>query len=155
MQSEKEAVKNAGEEAKELFHADSDIENNQKLDTLSMYVPSGLNVVKEEENNIILKDGDQTYIVFYNKLEGSKSKQSYNAAKAKSDEALLLDSFSDKKKFGYIRIMPANDDDQYELQTGIGGVKITTHTPKRTLQSDAESMMKMARSIALSNNQSE
>ncbi|RYG71549.1 hypothetical protein EU245_13820 [Lentibacillus lipolyticus] len=153
MQSEEEAIQHAEETAEKLFHADDAVEANKELDTFSMYVPAGLEVDKEELSNVILKDGNQTYIVFYNNLEGPKSKLSYKAA-AKEDKALLLERFKDKNKFGYIRIMPADKEDKYELQLGVGGVKITTYTPKKSLESDAEEMMKMARSIALENNKS-
>ncbi|TRM12986.1 hypothetical protein FH966_15420 [Lentibacillus cibarius] len=151
--SEKEAVQNAGDTAKELFQEDHTMDTNHELDTFAIYVPRGLDVSKEEESNVILKDGNQTYIVFYNELEGPKSKLSYHTAAAKKDEALLLKAFKDKNKFGYIRIMPPNENDRYELQIGVGGVKITTNTPKRKLDSDADAMMKMARSIALENSE--
>ncbi|MFD2761885.1 hypothetical protein [Lentibacillus juripiscarius] len=154
IQSEEEAIQHAGEAAEKQFHADDAAEANQELDILSMYVPAGLEVDKEEASNIILKDGSQTYIVFYNELEGPKSKLSYKAAAAKEDEALLLETFEDKDKFGYIRIMPADEEDKYELQLGVGGVKITTYTPKSSMEDDAEAMMKMSRSIAFENRES-
>ncbi|MBP1947839.1 hypothetical protein [Virgibacillus litoralis] len=149
MQTEEEAIKDAKESAKKIFNSDEKIETNHKLDSFSMYLPNSLEVKEEDENNVILKDGDQTFIVFYNNLEDPLSKLSYNSAAAKSDKALLLETFEDKNKFGYMRIIPHNQEEDYELQIGVGGVKITTYTSRRNLSDDSEELMKIAQSIAL------
>lgn len=149
--SEEEAVKNAEEAAEKVFHADNQIETNEQLDAFSTYLPSGMEVVEEDASNIILEDSDQTYIVFYNNLEEPLSELGYESAEVERDEALLLEAFEDEEKFGYIRILPDEEEDNYELQAGIGGVKITTYTSKSGLENNTETIMKMARSIVMEN----
>lgn len=148
MQTEEEAIKDAKESAKKIFNSDEKIETNHKLDSFSMYLPNSLEVEEEDGNNVILKDGDQTYIVFYNNLEDPLSKLSYKSAASKSGDALLLETFKDQNKFGYIRILPHSEDD-YELQIGVGGAKITTYTSRGNLDNDSEELMKIAESIAV------
>ncbi|WP_404453695.1 hypothetical protein LG329_04090 [Virgibacillus necropolis] len=145
LKSEKEALKDTEEAAKQTFNSSEDIETNKKLENFSLYLPEDLSVKEATASNVILKNGDQTYIVFYNKLEGPTSKLNYKSAQR--DEALLIKSFEDPEKFGYIRVL-SSEDDKYELQVGIGGVKITTYTDKSSMDEDGKNLMKIARSIA-------
>jgi len=153
MQSEDEAVKSTEETAEKVFNAEKAIETNQELDAFSMYLPKGFEIIEEDASNVIIEDGEQTYIVFYNNLENPLSTLNYESTAAKKDQALLFESFDDTNKFGYTRILP-DDEEHYELQAGIGGVKITTYTSKSDMESDAEKMMKIARSIVVDNQDS-
>ena len=140
VKSEAEVVKDAKETTENIFHMEEVIEPNQTLKFLSLYLPERLDVTDEDESNIILKDGGQTYILFNNNLENKKSELNYQSAQ--HPDALLLESFQDADRFGYIRIMPQQDEN-YEMQVGIGGIKITTYTSKGKLNSDAEDLMKI------------
>ncbi|MFD1362294.1 hypothetical protein [Lentibacillus salinarum] len=149
--TEEEAIASTEKAAGETFHADDSLETNEALDAFSIYLPAGMEVVEEDASNVILEDGNQTYIVFYNNLESPLSELSYESAASKGDEALLLETFEDREKFGYIQVIPDDDEGDYELQTGIGGVKITTYSSISGLEDDSELMMKMARSIVMEN----
>src|SRR5699024_10384821 len=106
-------------------------QSNYQGEEYSFYLPDELVVEEEDANNIILtNDAGQTFIVFYNALEGPTSMVYYQAAKDSS--ALLYESFSTEDVFGYIRIMSDQDrKNSYELQIGVGGVKLTTYTKQR------------------------
>lgn len=147
-QSQEEAIDDARKTAKTVFNSNKPMETNHKVKGFSFFLPDRMEVKEAGKSNVILKDGDQTYIVFHNSLEDPTSKLSYKAAK--TDSALLLESFKDNNKFGYIRIL-AHEEDNYELQVGVGGVKITTYTTKDRLDNDSKSLMKVARSISTSN----
>lgn len=149
MQSEEEAIKDAKKYAENVFNSNEKVETNHTLDSFSMFLPENLEVAEEDMSNVVLKDGDQTYIVFYNSLEDPLSKLSYKVAATKSKDSLLLETFEDPKKFGYMRILPHKDENKYELQVGVGGVKITTYTTKGNLDNDSKEIMKIARSIVL------
>lgn len=142
--SEAESIEDASIIAEDVFTSNSKIENNYETDEFSLYVPNQWDVTEEASNNIILSKGDQTLIVFYNMLESPTSKLNYN--NAQNDQAILLETFEDDKKFGYIRIMPENEE-EYEMQIGVGGAKITTYTTKRDMNEDAEELMVIAKSI--------
>ncbi|MGY0694755.1 hypothetical protein ACW2QC_18570 [Virgibacillus sp. FSP13] len=145
--SEEDAINDAKKAAQQAFRAEKmEIIPNQQLNNFSLYVPGHLEVDEESKSNVILKDGDQTYIVFYNNLEDLNSQLNFQSVQR--DDALLNESFEDDDKFGYIHVLP-DEGDGYEMQVGIGGIKITTYTSKEKMDSDAMELMKMARSISI------
>ncbi|MEC5421890.1 hypothetical protein QGM71_00090 [Virgibacillus sp. C22-A2] len=150
--SEEEALIDAKKMAEDIFVNNEPIETNYELNNMAFYLPGSVEVTDEVDSNIILSDSDRTYIVFYNKIENPLSKLNYSTAQ--SPNALLLESFSNDKKFGYIRILP-DEEREYELQVGVGGVKVTTFTTKMKMDDDARELMKVARSIAVQQNESQ
>lgn len=145
LKSEENAIMDAKETAKQAFEDQTPIEANDEVNEQPLYLPANLEVQSGDETNLILEDGDQTFIVFHNINEDNKSELNYHAAQMK--EALALESFDDEEKFGYIRIL-ADEGEGYELQVGVGGVKITAYTTKGKLHQDALEMMKMAKFIS-------
>ncbi|MFQ3542460.1 hypothetical protein Q7A53_00105 [Halobacillus rhizosphaerae] len=144
--SEKEIVQHTRESAQQAFKAQTPTANI-KSGTISMYLPSAVKVEEQDANNIILSKGDkQTFIVFYNSMEDESSQLNYQSARQKENR-LLLKSFKDEDRFGYVRVMPVNKQSKYELQVGQGGVKITTYSKKDELEDNAALMMNIAKSI--------
>ncbi|WP_284139868.1 MULTISPECIES: hypothetical protein [unclassified Virgibacillus] len=147
--SEKTIIQDARKIAERTFkNAANEGENSEKAD-LPFYLPKGFHVTEQDKNNIILENKEQTFLIFNNGLESADSELNYTAA-ARNEDALLIESFQDKEKFGYIRIVP-DEENHYELQVGVGGVKITTFTPKTNLENDARELMKIALSLAFQN----
>ncbi len=146
-QSEEDALKDAENNAEEAFNKENAPQPNYTgEDSFAFYLPESLKVVDEDASNVILEDEDHTYIVFYNNLEDPTS--TLNFESAKDSEAVVYQSFKDEKKFGYIRIMSSGEE-QYEIQIGVGGAKITTMTSKEDLDDQADMLMRIARSIAI------
>jgi len=143
-QSEEEALNNAIRSAESVFSSKEDMEQNEQTNHFEFYLPEGLEIEEESKNNIILSDGNEHYIVFYNNLESPDSRLNYESAK--DSKALVYESFEDDNKFGYLQITPGTDKN-YQVQAGIGGVKITTYTAKNDLEDTARELMKIARSI--------
>lgn len=148
MQSEEESVENVLEIAEDTFESEELNDPNQELEHTSIYIPDKFQLESEDASNIILKEKEQTYIVFYNSLEPATSE--IGADSSRNKEALLFETFEDEKKFGYIRLMPEIDK-KYEMVVGIGGVKITTHTTKKDMEQDAEEMMHISKSLVNKN----
>ncbi|SDN03625.1 hypothetical protein [Sediminibacillus halophilus] len=121
-------------------------ETNNELDGLAVYIPDNLEIAENTNNNLILEDGEQTYILFYNRFEPAISEINYQEAEEAKDNA-LLESFKEKDRFGYLKISEP-EGRKYELQVGTGSVKVTTLTTKNQLEKDAQMMMKMARSVS-------
>jgi hypothetical protein len=143
-QSEDKVIKNAGEAAQTVFNTEDIPVENYQGEYFSFYLPEDMEAKEVDANNAVLQQGSQMFIVFYNPLETNKSDLNYNAAQSK--DAVLLQSFKDDEKFGYIRILP-DKKDQYELQVGVGGVKVTTYTERSEIIEDAKGLMKIAISI--------
>ncbi|MFG6121204.1 MULTISPECIES: hypothetical protein [Thalassobacillus] len=144
--SEEDAIADTRETAETSFNQ-NEMETNHEADSFSLYLPESMKVSEESQSNLILKEGEQTFILFYNPKEERTSKLNYEAASEK-DEHLLLESFEDEDRFGYVRVLPANEEEEYELQVGVGGVKVTTFSKKESIKKDTEKMMKIANSIA-------
>jgi len=144
MQTEEDALDSAIKSAERTFYSNEEVKTNEQTTTFDFYLPSSLSIEEESENNVILSDGNQHYIIFYNDLESPKSKINYKSAK--DSDSLAYESFEDEERFGYLQVI-AGTDENYQIQAGIGGVKITTYTSKKDMAGKAEELMKIARSI--------
>ncbi|WP_112181672.1 MULTISPECIES: hypothetical protein [Paraliobacillus] len=145
--TEDEALELTESAARTVFE-DNIIEPNNTLDNFSLYLPSDYEIIEESQSNLLLESDDQTFILFYNALEDTTSELNYQAAEANGNNA-LLQSFEDEERFAFVRV--SEREDQYELQVGVGGVKVTTQTSIRQLEDDTIEMMQMATSIAYTN----
>ncbi|OZU89678.1 hypothetical protein CIL03_00625 [Virgibacillus indicus] len=145
MKSEEDAIADALAITEDTFKSETAAEANFEHYGESFYLPDKLEVESKDKSNLVLTDGDQTYIIFYNKNEGALSELNFNAVQ--NSNALLLESFNDGEKFGYVSVLP-DEGEGYQLQIGIGGAKITTYTDKGKMDDDAKELMKIAKSIA-------
>ncbi|WP_047985132.1 hypothetical protein [Ornithinibacillus californiensis] len=143
--SEESVMIQAGVTAEKTFFSEDIPEDNYQGEHFTFYLPNPMEVEEVDNFNAIIEYGDQTLIVFYNTLEDDLSQLNFNAAK--TDDAVLLETFTDDEKFGYIRLLPEGKDEEYEIQVGVGGVKVTTYTTKGEVITDSENLMKMALSI--------
>ncbi|MGD6879150.1 hypothetical protein [Bacillus infantis] len=75
-QEEQKAAKKAAETAFTQKPKDANNENEE----IDYYLPFGVEVEEESPNNLILKNGSKTYILFYNQNEGKGSKVVYESA---------------------------------------------------------------------------
>lgn len=145
--TEEKAIQKAKAAALDAFQ-NKEVPYTKELEEISLYLPESMEIISNSENNLILREDEQNFILFYNPFETLDSETFYKVAKEAKD-IKLIDSFSKGDRFGYIRVIPL-DDDTYELQVGVGGVKMTTETSKRDLKKDARDMMKIVQSIAFS-----
>ncbi|PLR98181.1 hypothetical protein [Bacillus sp. T33-2] len=141
--SGEEKQKSASDAVQAAFKSKPKDANNSYKD-IDYYLPFGVEVEKESPNNIILKNGKKTYILFYNQHEQKDSEVVYQSTVKQRPEWDFEDTYKNDGKFGYM-LMKKADNDAYELVVGIGGVKLTTET--KSLQSDAAAMMEIAKSV--------
>ncbi|MGP4041542.1 hypothetical protein ACTWP4_16800 [Gracilibacillus sp. D59] len=139
-----EVLSEAIDVAEQQFKQESK-EQNKQVDNFSLYLPEGFEVEEQTVNNLILTKGEKKYIIFYNALESQTSRLNYEAAKETDDHEWLV-PFEEKDRFGYINIVELED--QFEVQLGVGGVKVTTFSTKSELTEDVRDMMDIANSIA-------
>ncbi|MBB2480913.1 hypothetical protein H5P36_12015 [Bacillus sp. APMAM] len=139
-EQQKEAVKNVNE-------AFSNQPKAAKKSTkhLKLYLPFGMAIQKDSPNNVIMKRGNQNYLLFYNQKVDKKGKEVYKISKP--NKGILLDkNFNSKEKFGYLFVSKVKKN-LYEVTVGIGGIKMTTETNMKNIASDAEKMMKIVSSV--------
>lgn len=119
---------------------------NEKTINGSVFVPFLMSIEEVSPNNIILKQGSQTYILFYNAHEKEDSKELYNTVVEGSDSLLVSESFEQDGKFIYLVVQEQNTENVV-LTVGIGGKKMTTETTVKNVSADIETMLEILRSF--------
>ncbi|MBT2638436.1 MULTISPECIES: hypothetical protein [unclassified Bacillus (in: firmicutes)] len=133
------------EEVAATFESQPEKTNNSTKD-IDYYLPTSVKVDKETPNNVLLKDGEKTYILFYNQHELEDSKVVYDSTVKQQKEWDANETFSKDGKFGYLLVKKLKEN-HYQLIVGIGGVKLTTET--ENVKEDAEAMMQIANSVKM------
>lgn len=145
-----EKVENVVDEAMTIaestFH-ETPTEPNQEVENFTIYIPDELKIDEQSKNNAVLVSNDgQSYILFINDIENKQSKLNYETVREHSNgESDWLETFEDEDRFGYVYIQPLEDD--FEVQIGIGGIKLTTISSKQNIVDDVEMMMDISNSI--------
>src|SRR5690625_4741845 len=120
-------------------------ESNKEVENFFLYIPDELEVDERNKNNAVLvADDGQSYILFINDKENQRSTLNYATVRETGDSE-WLQSFEDADHFGYIYINPLDED--YEVQLGIGGVKLTTISGKDSIVDDVKMMMTISKSV--------
>lgn len=141
--SEEDIIENISENMQTSFNRQSP-EANQEFDHFNIYFPEHFTVVEESDSNLIFSDQDQAYILFYNILEPSTSDAFYLAEKER-DYYTFLESYQDDDQFSYVKMVEL--DDNFALQVGRGGVRITTHLPLAEIEDTFDEIVQMLNSI--------
>lgn len=127
------------------FNKEAD-KTNQSNDDIEYSLPFGVEKEEETPNNILLKNGSRTYILFYNQYEERESKVVYESTVEQHPEWDANVTFEQDGDFGYLLVKQL-EEDNYQIVTGVGGVKLTTES--KNLKSDAVTMMEIANSVKL------
>ncbi|MBU5593705.1 hypothetical protein KQI76_00845 [Amphibacillus sp. MSJ-3] len=141
--SEEETLENIRATIDRSFSSQA-LEPNREFDNFNIYLPEHFTVIEESDRNLIFNDQDQTYILFYNDLEDASSEAFYQAEKA-GGQYDLLETYQDDDHFAYVKVTELERD--FELQVGVGGVRITTQTSLNHLEEDFTEIVKMINSI--------
>lgn len=136
----KEAVAAVEKEFKETPE-----DRNKENQDIEYYLPFGFEVDEETPNNLILKNGSKTYILFYNLQEGPNSDVVLNAT-LQQKEYDMNEHFNEDGKLGYFLVKKLSENEN-EVTIGVGGVKVTSEVKTKNLKSDTEYMMKIANSV--------
>jgi hypothetical protein len=120
--------------------------SNKNSEKLRFYLPFGFEIKDQSPNNIILKDGSKTYILFNNPQENASSDVVYKASVSQYKKPEINETFKGENSLGYL-IIEKLKDDMNEMTIGIGGTKITTQTKTSRLKDEAQEMMQIAKSL--------
>lgn len=140
-----EDKKSADESVGVIFKGKPEKTNNSTKD-IKYHLPFGVEIKDESPNNVLLKNGSRTYILFYNQQEKADSKVVYESAVKQQKKWEANETYQQESKFGYMLVKKLKED-HYQLIVGIGGVKLTTETDN--ISKDAETMMKIANSVII------
>jgi hypothetical protein len=120
---------------------------NKKSGNMDFYLPFGFDIKEENSNNIILKNGSKTYILFKNPHESTSSDVVYKASLDQYKKVDTKQLFKMGANHGFV-IIKQLEDDLNELTVGIGGTKITTQTKTGSLENDAKDMIEIVKSFS-------
>jgi hypothetical protein len=135
------------ENAKIVFQGDAE-KPNETVGNLKIFLPSGFTIEESDETNIILSKGKDSYILFINPNELSESQLYYNLLIADTKLKIVeKNTFEQNGRFGFAAIIQSSEEN-YELITSIGGIKLTTISKLPNIASNLEQMMKIVRSIS-------
>ncbi len=121
-------------------------EANKKSENIHFYLPFGYEIKDESPNNIILKNGSKTYILFNNPQENSASDVVYKATVALIEDLDVNEQFKKDERLGFI-IIKRLEEDMNELTIGVGGTKITTQVKTSSMNTEAKVMTQIANSV--------
>jgi hypothetical protein len=123
-------------------------ETNKKLQEIEFYLPFGFEIEKESPNNIILKNGSKTYILFYNPNENQQSDVVYKSTLNQHDKLEVNEKWQEEDQFVYF-LVEELEKDQNELIVGIGGVKLTSEVKTNSLATEAAQMIEIIKSVSV------
>lgn len=125
---------------------------NESTDQLELYLPGGYTIEEpSDEHNIIITKGSDSFVLFINPNESSDSKFFYDLQKANAEQEWAADeTFEQNGRFGFVTVREIAED-QFEIVTSSGGVKLTTISEESEIQENLEWMMKTVRSINTEN----
>lgn len=140
-----EAIVNAENVFIASFEAEPQ-EESYSSDQAGFFLPRGINVIEESEYNFVLGRRDQLFLLFFNPIEPKTSEVHYLLDLEFEDEAVLFKSIEKQDRFGYILVLP-DEEDLYKLVVGLGGAKITTMTTINELENSTIAITEILHSL--------
>ncbi|MGG0669828.1 hypothetical protein [Sporosarcina koreensis] len=133
-------------EAKDAFQL-NDQQVNDEVDGVSLYKPAGFTIEeKSDSQNIVMKKGNDTFLLFINPNEKKDSRLFYDLLKNTEDKDRVEETFTDDGYFGFASVVKKGEE-QVELIASVGGIKMTTITKNKNIEANMRMMMEIVRSI--------
>ncbi len=135
--------------AKQTFNSSNSTapkEPNSETNTFSYYLPVGLSVEEKAENNLILRKGNQLFLIFSNPAEDHLSRVNYEQDQLIEEKAILSETKEAKDKFSYLMISPY-EKGKYKIIVGMGGEKGTTLSDLDNLNDSVATLLEIIHSI--------
>jgi len=126
------------------------LETSEDTDIFAYHLPTGFTIDSESENNIVLTQEEQTYLLFVNPFEPKDSEVLYDSTKVNLSNLLVDHTVTDEGRLGYLLISPVDGEEEfYEVTVGLGGEKMTTVTDTSNMEASTKSMMEIISSVKI------
>ena len=122
-------------------------EANAEAEKFSYYLPSTFMVESEVNNNIVLENKDQTYILFVNPFESASSEVVYETTLSFYEKPIANKTLEFNDQFVFLLVEKGPSDNTYEVIVGIGGTKMTTITEVSTMKQSVQHMLDIIKSV--------
>jgi len=125
-------------------------QTNKTIGKIELYVPSGYDVEESDDlNNLIIKNGNESYILFVNYYEEEDSNLHYELLKNDSSKKIIKEETVEfDGAFGFSAVREY-DKDQFELIVSSGGVKMSTISEDKAIDQKLVDMMTIVRSVKI------
>lgn len=146
------SITDQGEEAKKAISEqlkENPKETNKESEDIAFFLPFGFEIDEESPNNIILKNGSKTYILFYNQHENQQSDVVYKSTLNQHEKFEVNQKWNEGDYFGYLLVEKLKEDNMNEVIVGIGGVKLTSEVKTSSIATEAAQMMEIVHSVTL------
>lgn len=119
---------------------------------ISLYLPEDFVIDStDDENNFLIHEGDDAYILFVNEKEPENSKLNYDLLKKSDDSSIIqIEELKDEKNYGFAMVKQF-EEKEYELIVSIGGIKLTTVSGKKKIDEKLAQMLEIVRSVEIKN----
>lgn len=148
--SVEEQINNGVASAQTVFEKDPQ-KPNQKIGGIELFVPTGYTVEQtEDENNFILNKGKDQFILFVNVNEEEDSKLHYELLKRDKTKKIVKEETVELDgAFGFTAVTE-HKEGLFELIVSSGGVKVSTISEDKKIDTKLVDMMQIARSVEIS-----
>jgi len=135
----------------ETVFAEEPEEHTEKIGDIKLYLPSNFKVEDSSDAyNIVISKGKESYILFINDEEAQDSKLYYNLLKENEADKIIEESTYDKKgRFGFTAVLKTEDKNEMELIVSSGGVKMTTISQTKHIETNLREMTKIVHSVKM------
>jgi len=142
-----EQIETGFAQSEEVFNEEAS-KTNKKIDNISVYLPDGFEIENSEaDNNYLIRNKDDLYVLFVNFFEAQNSQLYYNHLMAEQkDQVVEINTFEMEESFGFTAVLD-HGDDEYELIASVGGVKVSTMTTDKKVDEKLTNMMQIAKSV--------
>ncbi|WP_096152912.1 MULTISPECIES: hypothetical protein [Bacillus] len=144
--TEQEAV-DASIQIVESSLAEETKEANTETENISYYLPSAFTIESEVNNNIVIENNDQTYILFVNPLESVSSVVVYETTLGFYEDPIVNKQLNNEEHFIFFIVDNGPSEQTYEVIVGIGGMKMTTITSAANMKQSVQDMIDIINSV--------
>ena len=127
------------------------LETSEDTDIFAYHLPPKFSIDSQSENNIVLTQDEQTYLLFVNPFEPKDSEVLYDSTKVNLSDVEVDHTVTEDGRLGYLLISPVEGEEEelYEVTVGLGGVKMTTVTGTGKMEASTKSMMEIVSSVEI------
>lgn len=123
-------------------------ETNERAGEIDLHLPGGYEIEEPaDEKNIIVTNGNDSYVLFVNPNEAPDSKFFYDLQKADEEQLFAADeTFEQNGRFGFVTLKEIAED-RMEIAVSAGGAMMTTISKESSVPGNMKWMMRTVRSI--------
>ncbi|MGN7478029.1 hypothetical protein ACTHOQ_09240 [Solibacillus silvestris] len=138
----------AGMENAETIFKSEPNEVNKTIGHIELYLPKGYSIEKGiDELNYTILNGKDSYILFVNPNETEDSQLHYDILKQDSKNKIVQEqTFQKDGVFGFSAVVEQSEE-KYELIVNVGGVKLSTISADKKLDSKIQEMMEIVQTV--------